>query len=157
MGTEIEKKFLLANEDWRGLGTGKPYCQGYLTEEKGRTVRVRTIDDRGVLTIKGPSKGASRHEYEYQIPVEEAREMLDNLCHQPLIEKTRYKVEYAGFTWEIDEFKGDNEGLLFAEIELEEEGQEFEKPPWIGKEVTGDSRYYNANLVRNPYSKWRNG
>lgn len=155
MGTEIEKKFLLANDDWRELGSGNPYCQGYLNRERGLTVRVRIVNDRGVLTIKGPSDGASRLEYEYEIPVDEAREMLDKFCHKPLIEKTRYKIEYAGFTWEVDEFKGDNEGLVFAEIELDEEGQDFEKPPWIGKEVTGDSRYYNANLVHNPYSIWK--
>ncbi|MGW8194755.1 MAG: CYTH domain-containing protein, partial [Desulforhopalus sp.] len=150
MGTEIEKKFLLANNDWRELASGTPYCQGYLNREKGLTVRVRIIDDRGVLTIKGPSQGASRQEFEYEIPVDEAREMLEKFCLKPFIEKTRYKIEYAGFTWEVDEFKGDNEGLAFAEIELDEEGQDFEKPPWIGTEVTGDSRYYNANLVHNP-------
>ncbi len=155
MGKEIEKKFLLTNDDWRQLGEGKPYCQGYLNAEKGRTVRVRTISERGILTIKGPSEGASRLEYEYDIPVDEALEMLDRLCHKPLIEKTRYKIDYAGFTWEIDEFKGENEGLLFAEIELQHEGQEFETPPWIGREVTGDSRYYNANLVKNPFSAWK--
>ena len=155
MGKEIEKKFLIANDDWRQLGTGKPYCQGYLNAEKGRTVRVRTISDRGILTIKGPSEGAARLEYEYDIPVDEALEMLDRLCHKPLIEKTRYKIDYAGFTWEIDEFIGENEGLLFAEIELQYEGQEFETPPWIGREVTGDSRYYNANLVKNPFSAWK--
>jgi adenylate cyclase len=155
MGKEIEKKFLIANDDWRQLGTGKPYCQGYLNAEKGRTVRVRTISDRGILTIKGPSEGAARLEYEYDIPVDEALEMLDRLCHKPLIEKTRYKIDYAGFTWEVDEFKGENEGLLFAEIELQYEGQEFETPPWIGREVTSDSRYYNANLVKNPFSAWK--
>ena len=155
MGKEIEKKFLIANDDWRQLGTGKPYCQGYLNAEKGRTVRVRTISDRGILTIKGPSEGAARLEYEYDIPVDEALEMLDRLCHKPLIEKTRYKIDYAGFTWEVDEFKGENLGLLFAEIELQYEGQEFETPPWIGREVTSDSRYYNANLVKNPFSAWK--
>jgi adenylate cyclase len=155
MGKEIEKKFLLVNDDWRELGIGVPYCQGYISSEKGRTVRVRIINDQGILTIKGPSDGAARLEFEYEIPVAEAREMLEFLCERPLIEKDRHKIEYAGFTWEVDEFKGDNRGLLFAEIELEEEGQEFEKPPWIGREVTGDSRYYNANLVKNPYSQWK--
>lgn len=154
MGQEIEKKFLLTADDWRLLGTGEPYCQGYLNVEKGRTVRVRTINDRGILTIKGPSVGAARLEYEYDIPFADAREMLLELCRKPLIEKTRYKVPFAGFIWEIDEFKGDNEGLLFAEIELAYEGQSFAKPPWIGREVTDDSRYYNANLVTNPFSHW---
>lgn len=155
MGKEIEKKFLIVSDDWRSLGTGEPYCQGYLNAEKGRTVRVRTINDRGILTIKGPSVGAARLEYEYDIPIEEAREMLNELCHKPLIEKTRYKVPFAGFTWEIDEFTGENEGLIFSEIELEYEGQQFEIPPWVGKEVTDDGRYYNANLINNPYSNWK--
>ena len=155
MGKEIEKKFLIASDDWRRLGTGTHYSQGYLNSEKGRTVRVRTIGDRGVLTIKGASIGETRLEYEYDIPVGEAREMLRELCDKPLIEKTRYKIPFAGFIWEVDEFEGENEGLIFAEIELEHEGQEFALPPWIGREVTGDSRYYNANLVKNPYSNWK--
>ncbi len=155
MGKEIEKKFLMASDDWRGLDTGKHYCQGYLNSEKGRTVRVRTINDSGVLTIKGESIGATRLEYEYDIPVDEAREMLRELCQKPLIEKIRYKIPFGGFIWEVDEFQGENEGLIFAEIELEYEEQEFTLPPWIGREVTGDSRYYNANLVKNPYLMWK--
>jgi CYTH domain-containing protein len=155
MGKEIEKKFLILNNDWRHLATGEPYCQGYLNSEKERTVRVRTIGDRGILTIKGPNLGGTRLEYEYDIPFDEAREMLHELCRKPLIEKTRYKIPFKGFIWEVDEFKGENSGLIFAEIELQHEGQEFAKPPWIGKEVTDDSRYYNANLVKNPYSNWK--
>jgi CYTH domain-containing protein len=155
MGKEIEKKFLLVNEDWRHLGTGEPYCQGYLNTEKGRTVRVRTINDRGILTIKGPNIGGVRLEYEYDIPFNEAREILRELCQKPLIEKNRYKISFEGFIWEVDEFKGENDGLLFAEIELQHEGQRFTKPSWIGEEVTDDSRYYNANLVKNPYSNWK--
>lgn len=155
MGKEIEKKFLIVSDDWRRLGTGEPYCQGYLNSEKGRTVRVRTVNDLGILTIKGANVGATRLEYEYDIPIDEAREMLRELCHKPLIEKTRYTIPFAGFIWEVDEFQGENDGLIFAEIELEYEGQKFDKPPWIGKEVTGDSRYYNANLVKNPYSNWK--
>ncbi len=155
MGTEIEKKFLIINDDWRSLGTGESYCQGYLNAEKGRTVRVRIINDHGILTIKGPNVGGTRLEYEYDIPINEAREMLYELCHKPLIEKTRYKIPFEGFIWEVDQFTGENEGLIFAEIELSYEGQKFEKPPWIGEEVTDDSRYYNANLVNNPYSKWK--
>ncbi len=156
MGKEIEKKFLLTNDDWRSLGTGESYCQGYLNSEKGRTVRVRIIADRGILTIKGPNVGGTRLEFEYSIPLEDAREILHELCAKPLIEKTRYKIPYKGFTWEVDEFKGENAGLVFAEIELQHEGQEFEKPSWIGREVSDDSRYYNANLVKNPYSNWKN-
>ncbi len=155
MGKEIEKKFLIINDDWRRLGTGEPYCQGYLNTEKGRTVRVRTINDQGILTIKGPNVGGTRLEYEYNIPFDEAREILYELCQKPLIEKNRYKINFEGFIWEVDEFKGENDGLLFAEIELQHEGQEFTKPAWIGEEVTDDSRYYNANLVKNPYSNWK--
>lgn len=155
MGREIEKKFLIADNSWQGLAVGKEYCQGYLNSEKGRTVRVRIIGDRGILTIKGPNDQGARLEYEYDIPVEDAREMLDLLCHKPLIEKIRYCIQFAGFIWEIDEFKGKNEGLLIAEIELEYVGQEFTLPPWIGLEVTGDPRYYNANLVKNPYFVWK--
>lgn len=155
MAKEIEKKFLIADNSWRGLGEGIFYCQGYLNSEKGRTVRIRTFGDRGVLTIKGPDEGGVKLEYEYDIPIGDAREMLERLCHRPLIEKVRHRILFAGFTWEIDEFKGENTGLLMAEIELDFVGQEFEKPPWIGREVTGDARYYNANLVHNPYSNWR--
>lgn len=155
MGKEIEKKFLLAGNGWQGLDEGKEYCQGYLNSEKGRTVRVRTIGNRGILTIKGPNDRGARLEYEYDIPFVDAREMLDLLCHKPLIEKIRYCIPFAGFVWEVDEFKGENEGLLIAEIELDHVGQEFTKPAWIGREVTADNRYYNANLVRNPYSAWK--
>jgi adenylate cyclase len=155
MGKEIEKKFLITNDNWRGLGTAEVYCQGYLNSERTVTVRVRTIGERGILTIKGPPVDGVKLEYEYDIPFGEATEMLEELCQKPLIRKTRYKVPYRGFTWEVDEFAGENEGLVFAEIELEEVAQNFEKPDWIGREVTGDSRYYNASLVRNPYSVWK--
>lgn len=155
MGREIEKKFLIADNSWLGLAAGKAYCQGYLNSEKGRTVRVRIIGERGILTIKGPSDSGARPEYEYDIPVDEAREMLDLLCYKPLIDKIRYCIPFAGFIWEVDEFQGENEGLLMAEIELEYVGQEFTKPAWIGREVTGDSRYYNANLVKHPYTVWK--
>lgn len=155
MGREIEKKYLIADNSWQGLAVGKEYCQGYLNSEKGRTVRVRIIGNRGILTIKGPTDHGARLEYEYDIPIEDAREMLDLLCQKPLIEKRRYRIPFAGFTWEVDEFKGENEGLLIAEIELEYVGQEFNLPSWIGLEVTDDTRYYNANLVKNPYLGWK--
>ena len=154
MGREIEKKFLITNEDWRGLAKGKHYCQGYLSTEKDRTVRVRTIGEKGFLTIKGRTVGESRLEFEYEIPVEDARELLQELCKKPLIEKTRYKIPFGGFTWEVDEFAGENQGLIFAEIELKYEGETFPHPHWIGKEVTDDPRYYNANLVNTPYPTW---
>lgn len=155
MAHEIEKKFLITSDAWRSLGEGKEYCQGYLSDGAGVTTRIRTIGTRGIITVKGPSQEGKRLEFEYEIPFEDAREMLEKLCHKPLIEKTRYKVTYQGFTWEIDEFKGENRGLLFAEIELESVNQHFDIPKWIGKEVTEDARYYNANLVSNPYSNWK--
>ena len=154
MGLEIERKFLLKNDNWRKLAQGVEYRQGYLSSVKERSVRIRTIKDQGYLTVKGVSRGATRVEYEYVIPVDEARAMLDTLCEKPLIEKKRYKVSHQGLTWEIDEFFGENQGLIMAEVELASEDQEFEKPDWIGAEVTHDSRYFNANLVHNPYSQW---
>ncbi len=154
MAMEIERKFLLRNDSWRRSARGRKYRQGYITAGSGVTVRVRTVEEQGFLTIKGKSSGAARAEYEYLIPVEDAREMLSTLCSGPLIEKTRYLVEYGGFTWEIDEFAGENQGLLVAEIELESEEQDFPRPPWLGREVTGDDRYFNASLVRNPYRNW---
>lgn len=154
MTLEIERKFLLSGEDWRVLGTGVPYRQGYLSTVPGRSVRVRLVRDKGYLTIKGMAVGATRAEYEYEIPAGEAGEMLDNLCERPLIEKTRYRVEHHGLTWEIDEFDGDNAGLIVAEVELDEEDQAITLPDWVGKEVTGDPRYYNASLIANPYTSW---
>ena len=155
MALEIEKKFLLKNNDWKRGAVGKRYRQGYLTRSDGCTVRVRVIEDRGFLTIKGPAVSGVKQEFEYEVPVEDAHEMLTTLSVSPLVEKDRYKIDFAGFIWEIDEFFGDNEGLVLAEIELEEVDQEFELPPWIGKEVTEDSRYYNACLAMNPYKKWK--
>ncbi len=155
MGIEIEKKFLLANEGWRRLAQGTTYRQGYLNASKERTVRVRTIDDKGYLTIKGKSVGATRMEFEYEIPVTEAKTLLEELCLHPIIHKKRYTIEVDGNTWEVDEFFGENKGLLVAEIELQHEEQAFKKPSWIGKEVTTDIRYYNSLLSQHPYSKWK--
>ena len=154
MATEIERKFLVKDDSWREPGSGTLYRQGYLSTVPERSVRVRLIRDRGYLTVKGASSGAARAEYEYEIPGEEAREMLDNLCERPLIEKTRYCVEYQGLTWEIDEFAGGNAGLVIAEVELDEEGQAVTLPDWVDREVTGDRRYYNASLIAKPYSEW---
>ncbi|HNY11174.1 MAG TPA: CYTH domain-containing protein, partial [Candidatus Wallbacteria bacterium] len=128
--------------------------QGYLSTAKERIVRVRTIDGKGYLTVKGITAGATRAEYEYEIPAAEADEMLANLCEKPLVEKNRYKIKQESLTWEIDEFLGDNLGLIVVEIELKDEAQEFEKPSWIGQEVTGDPKYFNSSLAKNPYSKW---
>lgn len=153
MGTEIERKFLVAGDAWRALAKGTLYRQGYLNSAKERTVRVRTVDDKGTLTIKGITVGASRLEFEYDIPVKEAHELLA-LCEQPIIEKTRYKIFDGSFVWEIDEFRGVNQGLIVAEIELPSEDAAFNKPAWIGDEVTGDPRYFNSNLIAHPYSQW---
>jgi adenylate cyclase len=154
MPQEIERKFLVRGEGWRVPGAGTPYRQGYLSTSPERSVRIRLARDKGTLTIKGITVGATRAEYEYDIPAGEAGEMLDNLCERPLIEKTRYRVEHQGLTWEVDEFDGDNAGLVIAEVELDEEDQLISLPDWVGKEVTGDRRYYNASLVADPYTGW---
>ena len=152
MGLEIERKFLVREGSWRHA-KGIQYRQGYLNSAKERVVRVRTIGDQGYLTIKGLTVGASRMEFEYEIPHRDADAMLE-LCEKPLIEKTRYKVTTEGFVWEIDEFFGENQGLIVAEVELDREDQVFAKPDWVGDEVTGDPRYFNSNLIKNPYTKW---
>ena len=154
MPKEIERKFLIKNDTWKGLGKATVYRQGYLSTVKERVVRVRTIDDKGFLTIKGINRGATRIEYEYEIPHGEAEELLDELCERPLIEKTRTVVAFEGLNWEIDEFAGENAGLLFAEVELTDEDQAIDLPGWIGEEVTGDPRYFNSNLIKHPYSTW---
>lgn len=156
MATEIERKFLVKGEQWRSLATGTLYRQGYIATKNSSTVRIRLIEDQGYLTIKGSTVGFSRAEYEYPIPASDAQEMLDNLCQRPLIEKTRYKIEFAGLIWEIDEFAGENLGLILAEVELANENQIIELPEWIGKEVSDDARYFNANLVQHPFCKWLN-
>ena len=153
MGKEIERKFLVTGDAWRE-GKRTRYRQGYLSVARERTVRVRVAGDNAFLTIKGITVGASRDEFEYPLPVDDAEAMLDGLCLRPLIEKHRYHFEYHGMTWEVDEFLGDNAGLVVAEIELEHPQQPFDIPPWIGAEVTGDPRYYNASLVANPYTRW---
>lgn len=154
MAYEIERKFLVKNQTWQADATKKYYKQGYLARE-GTVVRVRIAGEKAFLTIKGKSNGISRVEYEYEIPLSDAHELLDNLCEKPLIEKYRYMIDYQGFTWEIDEFLGENEGLIVAEIELESENQNFPMPDWLGEEVSQDGRYYNANLVKNPYKNWK--
>lgn len=154
MGKEIERKYLIKDDTWRKNASGTTYRQGYLSTVKERTVRVRTIDDKGFLTIKGITIGATRREYEYEIPMVDANEMLDELCEKPIIEKTRFKISHAGLTWEIDEFAGVNQGLIVAEVELESEDQNIDFPPWVGEEVSGDPRYFNSNLIANPFANW---
>jgi len=154
MAKEIERKFLVKDLSFKSLARGILFRQGYLSKDSGITVRVRIVEDRAYLTIKGPSTGFSRLEYEYDIPVKDADEMLEKLCRKPIIEKYRYKVEYKGFTWEIDEFLKENEGLIVAEIELESEDQDFPVPGFIGEEVTFDRRYRNSYLASHPYKSW---
>jgi len=152
MGKEIERKFLVKGDSWRAQAHGKRYRQGYLSTVKERTVRVRVAGDQGYITIKGITVGAARAEYEYEIPL--ANKMLDTLCERPIVEKTRYRLPQDDIVWEIDEFEGDNRGLIVAEVELKDEQQSYPKPDWLGQEVTGDPRYFNANLVAKPFTTW---
>lgn len=154
MGIEIERKFLLVGNAWRTLGQVTLLRQGYLSSTPDRTVRVRIEGDAGTLTIKGRSHGATRAEWEYPIPLNEAAELLDGLCEQPIIEKYRRRIACGAHVWEVDEFLGVNLGLVVAEIELSSEGDAFDKPDWIGEEVTHDRRYFNSSLIRTPYSRW---
>lgn len=153
MAWEIERKFLVKGEGYKVNSSKSYYVQGYLVADKIRTVRVRIADNSAFLTIKGKTAGASRLELEYPIPLSDAEKML-HLCEKPLIEKYRYTLTVNGDIWEVDEFLGENEGLVIAEIELKDENQPFTKPGWLGKEVTGDPRYYNSNLIRFPYKAW---
>jgi adenylate cyclase len=155
MAKEIERKFLVDGAGaWREA-KAVVYRQGYLHRSRERTVRVRTAGGRAYLTIKGETIGMGRLEFEYEIPLAEANELLDGVCERPLIEKTRRKLPYANLVWEVDEFFGDNAGLIVAEVELQDEAQPVTLPPWVSREVTHDPRYYNANLVDYPYSLWR--
>ena len=154
MGIEIERKFLVTDDSWRGQGIAQPFRQGYLARGKGLTVRVRIAGDRALLTIKSGRKGITRDEYEYDIPVTDAEEMLDRLADGAVIAKTRTFIEFRGKTWEVDEFHGLNEGLIVAEIELDDENEAFERPPWLGAEVSDDPRYLNSALSLSPYSTW---
>lgn len=155
MAQEIERKFLVRDDSWRSTAReGKRYCQGYLSVDRGRVVRVRVKEGKGFLTIKGVREGISAAEYEYPIPVEDAEEMLQRLCLHPLIEKTRYEVPYQGLTWEVDVFEGVNRGLVLAEVELASADQTVALPPWAGSEVSSDGRYSNASLVQHPFSTW---
>jgi CYTH domain-containing protein len=155
MGTEIERKFLVIGDEWRSHAVGKRYRQGYIPTDGATTVRVRTVGDQAFLTIKSPTQGLSRSEFEYPIPLADAETMLDTLCRRPLIEKTRFVLLDGELTWEIDEFYGDNQGLILAEVELQSEDQPINLPPWVGREVSHDARYFNSNLSRHPMSQWQ--
>jgi len=156
MALEIERKFLVDHAKWAELPkpAGKPYRQGYLNGEPLTTVRVRVAGEKAFLTIKGPSVNAIRSEYEYEIPLKDACEMLD-LFKPAEVEKVRYRILFNQKTWEVDVFGGLNEGLILAEIELTNPGETFAIPSWIGLEVTEDPRYYNSYLASNPYKSWR--
>ncbi|RZM78773.1 CYTH domain-containing protein [Leptolyngbya iicbica] len=154
MAQEIERKFLVTDVAWRQYAKGTLYRQGYVPTQNGTTVRARVVGDRGYLTIKGPTNGVSRQEFEYHIPLADAETMLADLCQPPLIEKWRYRINVGSHLWEIDEFLGDNAGLVMAEVELESETEIFDLPPWAGAEVSHDARYYNSNLAKTPYRSW---
>ncbi len=154
MALEIERKFLVTNNDFKKSAKGILYRQGFLSIQKERVVRVRLAGDKGFLTIKGITKNMTRTEFEYEIPSEDAKILIDQICQKPVISKYRYKVMESGSLWEVDEFLGENEGLILAEIELNSESQKFGIPDWLGEEVTHDSRYYNANLVSSPFKNW---
>lgn len=155
MAKEIERKFLVRGDAWRALAEGVAYRQGYLNSQKERTVRIRTVGEKAFLTVKGPTRGVTRTEFEYEIPYDDCQAMLDELAEKPIIEKKRYRIPAGPYVWEVDEFFGVNAGLVLAEIELLSEDAVFEKPDWIGEEVSGDSRYFNSSLVANPYSDWK--
>jgi adenylate cyclase len=154
MGIEIERKFLIDTDKLPALHNGCTIKQGYIQTVDHTTVRVRIRNEEAFLTIKGKSVGASRLEFEYPIPLEDANVMLDNLCQTSVIDKTRYLVEYEGHVWEVDVFEGSNKGLVVAEVELDSEDEAFSLPSWVTQEVTDDIRYFNSNLIENPYLNW---
>ena len=153
MGLEIERKFLVKKELWTPKGKGLSVRQGYLPHAGELLVRVRQQDERAFLTLKGKTAGITRAEFEYEIPAEDAAALLA-FCCRPFIEKVRYREEVQGHIWEIDCFRGENEGLILAEIELRREDEPFVRPAWLGEEVSGDPRYYNSCLAENPYRAW---
>jgi CYTH domain-containing protein len=154
MAIEIERKFLVTGDAWKTAAEGVLYRQGYLSTDKARTVRVRIAGARAFLTVKGLASGIARPEFEYEIPLGDAAAMLDGLCLKPLIEKRRYTLECKGMRWEVDEFFGENRGLVVAEVELDSADQSIELPDWVGREVTDDARYFNSNLIAHPFSQW---
>ena len=157
MAIEIERKFLLKSEAWRATADeGTRFRQGYIVGAELASVRVRIEGEVANINIKSATLGIQRQEFEYPIPLDDAEELLDTLCVQPQIEKTRYHVNHGSHLWEIDVFAGDNEGLVVAEVELEQEGESFTRPAWLGEEVSDDTRYYNVCLVKHPYSEWKN-
>lgn len=156
MAQEIEKKFLVAGDFKQAAGNAVRITQGYLSSVPERIVRVRVKGEKGFITVKGIGNdtGASRFEWEKEIPVEDVKELL-KICEPGVIDKTRYLVDCGAHTFEVDEFYGDNEGLVVAEVELSDENEEFSRPEWLGEEVTGDKKYYNSMLMKNPYKNWK--
>ena len=156
MAQEIEKKFLVAGEFKESAKKATRITQGYLSSVPERTVRVRVKGEKGYITVKGigNDSGASRFEWEKEIPVEDVRDLL-KICEPGVIDKTRYLVDCDGHTFEVAEFYGDNEGLVVAEVELSDENEAFTRPSWLGEEVTGDKKYYNSMLMKNPYKNWK--
>lgn len=155
MGLEIERKFLVCSDDWRDQVHARAhYRQGYLANNERCSIRVRSDDVKAGLNIKSSSLGVHRQEFEYALPIDEAHFLLDELCQHPLIEKTRHFVQHGRHLWEIDVFAGENEGLVVAEIELEDAEEDFDKPRWLGEEVSDDPRYYNVSLVEHPFKNW---
>lgn len=154
MAVEIERKFLVKGDEWRSLATGVVYRQGYIPTAKPTSVRIRVVGEQAYLTLKGATTGTVRAEFEYPIPLEDAIEMLETLCDRPFIKKTRYQIPQGDLIWEVDEFEGENQGLIVAEVELSDENQALELPNWIGEEVSHDARYFNVNLVKHPFSQW---
>lgn len=156
MALEVEHKFLLANDTWRQqVGRSETFIQGYLSSDPSCSIRVRISGERAWLNIKSATPGSQRHEFEYAIPLADAEDMIRTVCRRPLIEKVRHFVDIGEHTWEIDEFGGDNAGLIVAEIELSAPGEIFFRPDWLGAEVTDDLRYYNNSLVLHPYNNWK--
>ncbi len=158
MASEIERKFLVRDDSWRERARDPMRIrQGYVAAGPKASVRVRISGDRAWLNLKSATVGVSRAEFDYEIPLADGEKLIDTLCERPLIEKTRYFVDHAGHCWEVDVFEGENAGLVVAEIELASEDEPFELPPWAGEEVSQDRRYYNAALVKLPYSRWKEG
>lgn len=156
MAIEIERKFLVTSDAWRDGAVATPIRQGYILAGPSKSVRVRTREDLGFLTVKARRQGAGVSEFEYEIPLTDANELLELACEQPIIEKVRFTREDLGHTWEIDVFKAANAGLVMAEVELKHADEPVQLPNWVGQEVTSDPRYYNANLFQNPYQNWKN-
>ena len=155
MAKEIERKFLVTNDEWRDQVKKQAYYrQGYLNDAVECSIRIRIASDKAFLNIKSATLGIERMEYEYPVPLDDANEMLDSFALGPVIEKTRYFVDIGEHTWEIDVFEGDNQGLVVAEIELNDENESFEMPSWAGEDVSHDTRYYNVCLVKHPYKDW---